>query len=273
MVGGKHEPQSERRDKVIIPRCEMTQSSNAFSGVASGVGITRADAVKDWNSSKNILPKTSAPLQTPNFEQQIREIDDAINGDAPTLISEPCKDVIVTEKEYTQAHKDSTLVKKEWAIASGLEKESQHQAPLTGPKDSHLMHGTTTGAVLGLHNCPKFIIGPASPKEIRIKTLKKPKGGDQKKNKENRGPLGKEKTTSQTRTCMQGVDKSGDSNMEVEVVGMGEKRKARIPLIELENMEGNGKRIKMEREVKELGKILAKHLGSAEARCQPRRAQ
>ena len=54
---------------------------------------------------------------------------------------------------------------------------------------------------------------------------------------------------------------------------MRTKRRARTPLSELENKEDNGKRIKRESEVKELGKLLAQHMGSAEAASQPRRAQ
>lgn len=62
-------------------------------------------------------------------------------------------------------------------------------------------------------------------------------------------------------------------NMEVDLAGMGTKRKEQLPLTELEDMEGNGKRTRMEGEVKELGKPLAQNLRSAEAGGQPRRAQ
>ena len=61
--------------------------------------------------------------------------------------------------------------------------------------------------------------------------------------------------------------------MEIEKVDIGTKRKARTPLTELENKEDNGKRIKKEGEVKELGKLLAQHLGLAEAVMQLRQAQ
>ena len=64
-----------------------------------------------------------------------------------------------------------------------------------------------------------------------------------------------------------------DSAMEIELVEMGTKRRARTPLAELDNMENNGKRMKREGEIQELGKLLAQHLGSAEAASQPRRAQ
>ena len=105
------------------------------------------------------------------------------------MISEPCKEVILTGKENTQAQIDITWVKEEWAKASGPDKENQHP-PIIGPQDSHLTLGKTPGAELGFtYNGPKFMLGLASPKEIKIKTLKKPKGGDQKKNKENIGPI------------------------------------------------------------------------------------
>ena len=55
------------------------------------------------------------------------------------------------------------------------------------------------------------------------------------------------------------------STMEYEMLDMGIKRRARTPLAELENKEDNGKRVKVEGEIKELGKLLAQHLGSAEA--------
>lgn len=54
---------------------------------------------------------------------------------------------------------------------------------------------------------------------------------------------------------------------------MGAKRRARSSLTELDNMEDNGKWVRVEGEVKELGKLLAQHSGSVEAVNQPRRAQ
>lgn len=54
---------------------------------------------------------------------------------------------------------------------------------------------------------------------------------------------------------------------------MEAKRRARSSLTELDNMEDNGKWVRVEGEVKELGKLLAQHSGSAEAVNQPRRAQ
>ena len=61
--------------------------------------------------------------------------------------------------------------------------------------------------------------------------------------------------------------------MEIEKDDLGTKRRARAPLTELDNQEDNGKRIKREGEVKELGILLAQHLGSTEVTMQLRRAQ
>ena len=52
-----------------------------------------------------------------------------------------------------------------------------------------------------------------------------------------------------------------DVNMEVDRVEVGSKRRCHTPLIEVEGENGNGKRVKVEGEVKELGKVLKQYLG------------
>ena len=61
--------------------------------------------------------------------------------------------------------------------------------------------------------------------------------------------------------------------MEVDLAKIGVKRRLRSLLHELENSEDNGKKARMEGEVKEFGKLLGHYLGLAEAINQPRRAQ
>ena len=61
--------------------------------------------------------------------------------------------------------------------------------------------------------------------------------------------------------------------MEVDGTGTGTKRRCRTPLTELQEENGNRKRVKVEGEVKELGRILKQHLGSVEAAEQPHRTQ
>ena len=75
------------------------------------------------------------------------------------------------------------------------------------------------------------------------------------------------------RECMQsqGVDSGIERSMEVDQAEMKLKRRIRSPSHELENFDDAGKRAKMEGEVREFGKLLAHHLGLAEAGNQPRR--
>ena len=106
-------------------------------------------------------------------------------------------------------------------------------------------------------HAPKFILGPASPTKLKTQTMRKLRGSDQKRNKENKGPTGKERIIGGTRKHAQVDDKSSETNMEIDLSEVGTKRRARSPLSELENKEGNGKQVRVEGEVKELGKLLA----------------
>ena len=89
--------------------------------------------------------------------------------------------------------------------------------------------------------------------------MKKITKSGQKKNKENKGydgmiiALGKE--------CMQpqGESRGVETLMEVNQAEVGVKRRLRSPLHELGNYVENGKKARMEREVREFGKLLAHH--------------
>jgi len=136
------------------------------------------------------------------------------------------------------------------------------------------MHGKLQDTSLGLSSTgPNFTLGPASPKKLKAQTIRKAKGSELKKYKENKGPIGKERAADWLRKRAQGDDTSSETKMEIDHSEVGIKRRARSPLSELVNNEGNGKRIRVEREVKELGKVLAQHLGSAEDGNQPRQMQ
>nr|POF02119.1 hypothetical protein CFP56_71807 [Quercus suber] len=56
-----------------------------------------------------------------------------------------------------------------------------------------------------------------------------------------------------------------DVDMEVDKMEVGNKRRCHTPLIEVEGENGNGKRVKVEGEVKDLGKVLKQYLGLVEA--------
>ena len=243
-------------------------------GKEVGVGIPRADVVRVGDLTTHINLKSPDIQQALSFEQQIRDIDAAINGEGIDVHSEPRKEEIVTEKEITLSLTDIARVKKERAITNGPVQEAQYQMPIIKVQSPTSMHGKLQETNVGLSNIgPNFSLGLASPKKPKSHNTRKAKGSESKKFKENRGPMGKERAADWLRKQAQGDDMSMETKMEIDHSEVGGKRKVRSPLLELVNNEGNGKRIRVEGEVKELGKLLAQHLGSAEAANQPRRVQ
>ena len=87
--------------------------------------------------------------------------------------------------------------------------------------------------------------------------MKKTKGRNQRKIKENREVPGIEKKLDREETKSQEDNNTVDGSMGIEMVDMGTKRRARVPLAELENKKDNGKRVKVDGEIKELGKLFA----------------
>lgn len=75
--------------------------------------------------------------------------------------------------------------------------------------------------------------------------------------KRTEGVPGIEKESDRGETRPQEDNNNVDGTMEIEMVDMGIKRRARIPLAELEGKEDNGKRVKVDGEIKELGKLFA----------------
>ena len=107
-----------------------------------------------------------------------------------------------------------------------------------------------------------FKMGHISPKQIKPHKTKKTTRGGQKKNKENSGYV--RKNTDSGKECMQlqGESKGVEMLMEVNKVEVGIKTRLRSPLHELGNYVDNGKKARIEGEVREFGKLLAHHLGS-----------
>ena len=73
-------------------------------------------------------------------------------------------------------------------------------------------------------------------------------------------------------SCMEAMNVRGVV-MDVDREEVGNKRRWRTPLMEIEGGNGNGKKVKVEGEVKELGIALKQYHGLVEAAKQPRRAQ
>ena len=167
----------------------------------------------------------------------------------------------------------ATLEQEKRIHACGPNVVVQDQPPSLGPQGTLHKPMQKSKENLGLFQSRvSFSLGLPSPKEQKAQGVRKIRGGSQKKNKENRVVPGKENKSGSGETQLQGDKTNVDSTMEIEMVDMGTKRRARAPLAELEDKGDNGKQIKMEGEVKELVKLLTQHLGSAEAVAQARRA-
>ena len=231
----------------------------------------RADVVNMYNSPDQLKIKIPNISLRSNFETEIQAIDAAIMGDVSAVNDEPIKDLIMGREEITLTQKDSRLDSKGRNCMNGPNLQGLQPKGVIGPQEQLMEMNDRPGVDLGLNPSNiSFKLGLTSPKSLK---LKKATEGGQKKNKGNRG--GVETRKDLDRECMQrqGVDSGIERSMEVNQTEMGLKRRVRSPSHEVENFDGSGKRAKLEGEVREFGKMLAHHLGSAEAGNQPRRTQ
>lgn len=104
-----------------------TLAEKAYPGKVVGVGIPRADVVKVGEPITHIKLKSPDIQLALSFEQQIRDIDAAINGEEINVHSEPHKEEILTGKEITQCLTDVARVKEERVSTNGLVQEAQHR--------------------------------------------------------------------------------------------------------------------------------------------------
>ena len=238
------------------------------------VAASRVDVAKDVATPTHVCIKTPDSLHVLNFEQQLKEINDTINGSVSALNSVTTQEALLGKETNTQVTHVATLEQEKRMHANGPNAAIQAQPTMLEPQSTLQKPMQESKENLGLFQSGvSFSLGMPSPKQQKAQGVMKIKGGSQKKNKENRGVPGKENKSGSEETQLQGDKTNVDSTMEIEMVDMGTKRRVRAPLAELEDKEDNGKWIKREGEVKELGKLLAQHLGSAKAAMQPHRAQ
>ena len=258
---------------VEVPAPVMMSGHDNPPRIKGSVAEARADVEKDGASPANVCIKNPDSSPALNFEQQLKEIDDAINGSVSDLNSVTNQETCVEKENNTQVMHMTMMDRDDDMHVSGLNVDVQAHSTMLGPQDTLQQPTHESKAISGLiQSGIHFSLGLSSPKQQPAQGVKKNRGGNQKKNRENRGVSGKENKSGSEESQCQGDKHYEDSTMEIEKVDMGIKRRARTPLSELENQEDNGKRIKREGEVKELGKLLAQHLGSAEAAMQLRRA-
>ena len=248
--GGDTRP--DEMERAAIPRADVEERT----------GLLNRDCFKN-----PVLPHVT------NFEQQIRDLDAAINGNIPNMESVTIPDAYLGREECAHVLAENMLEQSRKSHVDGPSEEPQAQSAKVRPHSiAFKPMQEQIGDVSSVHPGIKFNVGLLSPKLNKAQTMKKTKSSNQRKMKENREVRGTEEKPNE-KTQPQEEKYNVDGATEIEMAGTGTKRRARVPLAELENKEDNGKRIKVAGEIKELGKLFAQQLGSAAAAAQPRRAQ
>lgn len=235
------------------------------------VADLRADVERVTDSPAHARIRNQGFSHNLNFDQQIREIDDAINGNVSTMILKTSQAARAAGENNVHGLDMAMLGRKESNHASGPHVTAHIQSFKDGPQGTFLKPMQEQNEEMGLLQFGMaFSLRLSSTKQHLAQGVKKIRGGNERKNKENKEGLRKDKKLDREETQHQGDTNNVASTMEYEMMDMGIKRRARTPLAELRNKEDNGKWVKMEGEIKELDKILG---GSAEAVAQPRRTQ
>ena len=186
----------------------------------------RADVGSINTTSSHIqvnIPKI--PLIS-NFKQQLRDIDAAISGEVPDVNTEPSKEGNLEKEEISLNRNVDRLETKEASHANGLVTEAQSQTLVLGPQGPIMKMEHQLGDVLGLSQSGfNFKMRHISPKQPKPHKMKKTTSGGQKKNKENRGYVGKNMDLGKECMQPQGESKGVEMLMEVDQVKVGTKRR------------------------------------------------
>nr|POF08275.1 hypothetical protein CFP56_55674 [Quercus suber] len=221
-----------------------------------------------------ITEKQTGDKGKDDFENLLREIDAEISGKVDTecivdtTVSERIMEGIMGSAQQKEAQRGefSTHGLGTSCSYNGpqvLMGHLQDQGGSDGPKAT-LTHTQDSKASQG-GPMKSAISGKCSNKRGKSPTRRKPQVHANKSGKENVG------------LCKSILQKKNEreeaSQMEVEELDMGPKRKLWAPLSEVEDNKETGKKLKLDEEVVALEKLMATQMGSAAAAGQPRREQ
>uniref|UniRef100_A0A7N2KPR4 Uncharacterized protein n=1 Tax=Quercus lobata TaxID=97700 RepID=A0A7N2KPR4_QUELO len=182
-----------------------------------------------------------------NFEQQLLDIDDAINDNVSAMTSVTNQEARVGWENNVQDVDKATLERKESTHANGPHATAHAQSLKDGLQGTFFKPMQEPNKEMGLTQSGiAFSLGPSTTKQQKAQGVKKTKGSNERKNKENRDIPSKDKKLDGEETHHQRDTNAIVSTMEYEMMDMGIKRRARTPLAELENKEDNGKRVKVD---------------------------
>ena len=271
---GAKKNMERRSDGQVVSTSARTNDGETRLDEMVRTVIPRADVEERTGSLNHDCIKNLDFLHVSNFEQQIRELDAAINGNIPSMELVTIQEASLGREKSAHVLEENALQQSRKSHAFGPNEESQAQPTNVGPQSIALKPmQEQMGNVSLFHPRINFNLGLPSPKLNKAQSMKKTKGGNQRKMKENSEVRGAEKKPNKEETQPHEEKYTVDGAMEIEMADTGTKRRTRVPLAELESKEDNGKRIKVAGEIKELSKLFTQQLGLAAAAAQPRRAQ
>ena len=130
-----------RREREKDSKLEEMPAEKAYQGKVVGVGIPRTDVVIVGEPTTHVRLKSPDIQLALSFEQQIRDIDAAINGEEIDVHSKPRKEEILTRKEIMQRLTDVARVKEERVSTNGPVQEAQHHTTIFKAQSPSITHG------------------------------------------------------------------------------------------------------------------------------------
>ena len=142
------------------------ETATGHKNLSTGkMAASRADVGKSETSLAH--ERITAPdiPRVLNFEQQLKEIDDAINRSVSTINSIPNQEVLLGKESNMQAMHVTTLKLEERMQASGPNVITQAQPSMYGPQGTSHKPVHESKEDVGLfHSGASFNLGLASPK-------------------------------------------------------------------------------------------------------------
>ena len=157
----------ERRLAVVMASTLVTVSGHAnLSKITVNRAATRADVEKDVASPANVCIKNPDSSLDLNFEQQLKEINDAINGSVPALNSVTNQELFVGKESITQARHVAIMEREERMHVRGLNVVDQAHPTTLGPQETLHKPMHVSEEISGLiQSGVNFSLGLSSPNQ------------------------------------------------------------------------------------------------------------
>ena len=272
VVASKNEGRKEHKaaaDGVSMTAEQLVNTGRELTAAAiqnahgdDDVATCRAKVAPSDEPEGHEIMRIPCNPQCPGFEEQLKEIDDAIFGEVLTKETSTKRAAGEKEalKEISQLDVTNASHNADKADGSGLLlkpicNKGQHEEPR---KEGSDWVPIKSGDIFTVGLCVQRPKGEIKTRKGKVSAQKQIK-------------LGKENNKEEGGKGIQGEATEMEVVMGIEDDGVGMKRRVRTPLNEILDNGMTRKRSRVEGEVLTLSKLMAQRLGAAEAVGQPRR--